>query len=168
VGGRRVSRYARTPEDAWKFYAELKVKRSRGRIRRSEYTVAAWLEHREAEARFPGRQAEGWLIPASTGRMLLHTNIHRDFLKGVNAAGMPAIRLHDLCHTAANLMRQIGIPRKLRMQILGHQVRDVHNLYAHHVEPSLFGHLRPSRASSLTRLGSLWSRRKTDGAETPS
>ncbi len=32
-------------------------------------------------------------------------------------------------------MRQAGVGREVRMQILGHQIRDVHDIYAHHVEP---------------------------------
>jgi len=123
--GRRVSKTTKTPASVRTVYAPADLAEE----------LNAWLERREAEARAPGWQEEGWLIPASTGRMLLHTNIRRDFLKAVEAAGVPVIRLHDLRHTAANLMRQIGIPREVRMQILGHQVRDVHDLYAHHVEP---------------------------------
>ena len=33
-------------------------------------------------------------------------------------------------------MRQVGVPRKVRMRILGHRIRDVHDIYTLHVDPS--------------------------------
>ena len=123
--GRRVSETAKTPASVRTIYAPDDLADE----------LNAWLEHRAVEAGTPSWHEEGWLIPASNGRMLLHTNVRRDFLRAVEAADVPVIRLHDLRHTAANLMRQAGVGREVRMQILGHQIRDVHDIYAHHVEP---------------------------------
>ena len=95
----------------------------------------AWLKRREVESRLPSWQEEGWLFPSSRGTLLLHTNIRRELLAIAEAAGVPQIRLHDLRHTAANLMRQVGVPREVRMQILGHRIRDVHDIYTLHVDP---------------------------------
>ncbi|ADR36969.1 integrase family protein [Oceanithermus profundus DSM 14977] len=97
--------------------------------------LSTWLERREAEAGLPSWDEQGWLIPASNGRLLSHNNVRRDLRAAIAEAGVPRIRLHDLRHTAANLMRQAGIGREVRMQILGHQIRDVHDIYTHHVEP---------------------------------
>jgi hypothetical protein len=35
MDGRRASRYARSPEDAWRIYSEFAVARDAGRLRRS-------------------------------------------------------------------------------------------------------------------------------------
>ena len=93
-----------------------------------------WLERRSVEARFPSWKEEGWLIPSVVGTLLYYDNVRRDYNQIVAAAGVPHIRIHDLRHTAANLMRQAGIPKEVRMRIMGHQIRDVHDLYAQHVE----------------------------------
>ncbi len=97
--------------------------------------LKAWLDRREAEAALPSWDEQGWFIPASNGHLLSHNNVRRDLRAAIAEAGVPRIRLHDLRHTAANLMRQAGIGREVRMQILGHQIRDVHDIYTHHVEP---------------------------------
>ncbi|WP_287417175.1 site-specific integrase [Oceanithermus sp.] len=97
--------------------------------------LRVWLERRALEASLPSWDEQGWLIPASNGHLLSHNNVRRDLRAAIADAGVPSIRLHDLRHTAANLMRQAGVGREVRMQILGHQIRDVHDIYAHHVEP---------------------------------
>ncbi len=97
--------------------------------------MRVWLERRALEAALPSWDEQGWLIPASNGHLLSHNNVRRDLRAAIADAGVPSIRLHDLRHTAANLMRQAGVGREVRMQILGHQIRDVHDIYAHHVEP---------------------------------
>jgi len=41
----------------------------------------------------------------------------------VDAAEASKIRFHNLRHTAANLMHQVGVPREVQMRILGHRIR---------------------------------------------
>ncbi len=158
--GRRVSETTKTPAGVRTIYSPHDL----------ADLIEAWLERRGVEARMPGWQEEGWLIPASTGRLLLHTNVRRDFVNITKRAGVPTIRLHDLRHTAANLMRQAGIGREVRMQLLGHQYRDVHDIYAKHVEAGEL--VRAAKALEGLFTDPNWGQRgqgqETDGVFSPS
>ncbi len=122
--GHRVSEQTKTPASRRTLYLPKDL----------AGVMGSWLERRAAEAAMPSWAEEEWLFPASNGRMLTYSNVRRDFRAACEAAGLEPVRLHDLRHTAANLMRQRGVAREVRMQMLGHQNRDVHDIYARHVE----------------------------------
>lgn len=67
------------------------------------------------------------------GMPLSHNNIgQREFRRLIAAAGVPAIRFHDLRHTAATLMLQNKVPVKVVSERLGHKDTGItQDIYAH-------------------------------------
>ena len=63
----------------------------------------------------------------------LHTsNLRKDFLQTLAAAGLEKIRFHDLRHTAASLMLNHGVPVLVVSKILGHaKVSTTLDIYGH-------------------------------------
>jgi integrase len=60
-------------------------------------------------------------LPARDGGPLDRTNLTRDKLAPLlKRAGLPAIRFHDLRHTAATLLLSQGVHVKLVQELLGH------------------------------------------------
>jgi integrase len=63
-------------------------------------------------------------------------NILRLFKNLIKDAGLPEIRFHDLRHTAASLMLQIGIPLLIVSKRLGHAKPSI--------TLDIYGHFMPS------------------------
>jgi len=72
------------------------------------------------------------------GRPLDGNNLRvRSFAPLIARAGVPAIRVHDLRHTAATLMLGQGVPVKVVSEMLGHaDIATTLRIYAH-VLPSM-------------------------------
>jgi len=72
------------------------------------------------------------------GRPIEDGNLRRrSFAPLLKKAGLPAIRLHDLRHTAATLMLGQGIHPKIAAEMLGHsQIAVTLDLYSH-VTPTM-------------------------------
>jgi integrase len=72
------------------------------------------------------------VFASSSGNYLQARSIYRVKERLESASGVPAIRFHDLRHTAATLMLQAGIPVKVVSERLGHANATITlNLYAH-------------------------------------
>jgi integrase len=66
------------------------------------------------------------------GAMNKHNVLFRSFKPLLQRAGLPAIRFHDLRHTAASLMLWQGIHPKVVSEVLGHaSVAITLDLYSH-------------------------------------
>jgi integrase len=65
-------------------------------------------------------QESDLVFDAGNGSALHSDHVSKTFLKFVKLAGVPAIRLHDLRHTAATLMLRAGVPAKVASERLGH------------------------------------------------
>ena len=73
---------------------------------------------------------------------------HKEMAKACAASGMPKIRLHDLRHSHASLLIEMGVPVLLISERLGHE----------DVETTLrtYGHLYPARNDdTMQRLNAL-------------
>ena len=67
-----------------------------------------------------------------TGDFLYPDNVSADFKKLVEKAGLPAMRLHDLRHSAATMLLAMGIHPKVVQEILGHaQISMTMDTYSH-------------------------------------
>ena len=63
---------------------------------------------------------ENLLLTTSNNTPISPNNFKRSFLKHIEKAGLPRITVHTLRHTAATLLKNIGIPVKDAQLILGH------------------------------------------------
>ena len=64
-------------------------------------------------------------------------NLARSFARIVRAAGLRPIRLHDLRHTTASLLKKLGVPARDAMVILGHsRISVTLEIYTHVDEES--------------------------------
>lgn len=75
--------------------------------------------------RILGRPATEWtrhdlVFTTRTGYPIEPRNLARSFHRVANAAGLRTIRLHDLRHTTATLLKDLGVPARDTMEILGH------------------------------------------------
>ena len=101
-----------------------------------QVAVRALVEHKdrmEAE----GHKAD-WVFCDGEGGALRKSNVlRRSFKPLVKEAGVPAIRFHDLRHTAATLLLAQGVHPKIVQERLGHsQISMTLDTYSH-VLPSM-------------------------------
>jgi integrase len=84
-------------------------------------------------------------------------NLARSFHRVVHAAGLRPIRLHDLRHTTASLLKRLGVDPNDAMVILGHsRIAVTLGIYTHGDEDS--------RRDSLARLDQLLSQARRRAA----
>jgi len=118
---RQVQRIA---GQGWKFI-EPKTKAGRRSITLGEGTLQVLREHHELQQRQKAIMGDRWqeydlVLPSSVGTPLSASNLHKDFHRVLDAAGLPRIRFHDLRHTAASLMLNHGVPVIVVSKIIGH------------------------------------------------
>ena len=66
------------------------------------------------------------------GTPLDGSNVRKQLAAHLAAAGLPAIRFHDLRHSAASLLAARGFSQLTVMEILGHtQMATTNNVYTH-------------------------------------
>lgn len=72
------------------------------------------------------------VFPSEVGTPIEARNLLRHFHQTLKEAGLPSIRWHDLRHTTATLLLNMGVPGRTIMEILGHsQISLTLNTYAH-------------------------------------
>jgi integrase len=107
-------------------FSEPKTKRSRRSVALDPESVAVLREHRKRQleerlAWGPAYQDEhGLAFCRENGSPIWPRSFSRAFDHHVEAAGLPAIRLHDLRHTHATLALQAGVHPKVVQERLGH------------------------------------------------
>jgi len=104
----------------------------------------SWLVRLEHERGTKGWKEEGLLFPSSVGTILSYYNVRRDFRAAIQATGeqnnegewtiepIPTLRIHDLRHTAAVLMRMAGVSQEVRSRLLGHANKGIAEHYSNH------------------------------------
>ena len=118
-------------------FAEPKTSRSRRTITMPALVADALRAHRmrQVEERLAAgaRWRESGLVFTSTlGTPLDERNLNRLFKAILRDADLPAIRYHDLRHTAASLLLAQGVDPRTIMETLGHsQISLTLNTYAH-------------------------------------
>lgn len=126
-GGRlRVRRsLAATADGGWEL-AETKTARSRRTIPLPARARAA-LESQRTRQRFAQHAAgtawqdrDGLVFTDAAGRPLNPETVSRDFRKARDRAGVPAVRFHDLRHSAATALLAVGVPLAVISEWLGH------------------------------------------------
>ena len=82
-------------------------------------------------------QESGLVFTSPIGTPLEPRNATREFHALLAAAKLPAVRFHDLRHTAATLLLAQGVDARTIMETLGHsQISLTMNTYSH-VPPAL-------------------------------
>jgi integrase len=106
-------------------FSEPKTNRSRRSVALDPETVAAVRAHRKAQAAEqlawgPAYQGQGLVFCREDGTPIWPRTFSRTFALHAKAAGLPAIRLHDLRHTHASLALAAGVHPKVVSERLGH------------------------------------------------
>ncbi len=122
--------------------SEPKTARSRRSIALDPVTVAALREHQARQATDraavgPAYEDSGLVFTHPHGSPI-HPHLFSDWFKQhVRAAGLPAIRLHDLRHSYATAALAAGIPAKVVSERLGHATIAITMDTYSHVLPGL-------------------------------
>lgn len=110
---------------------------SRRAIPLDSATVDLLLRHKAAQnaERLAAGAAwadRGLIFPGKQGKPLIHSYLYRTWYRLLARAGLPAIRPHDLRHTAATLLLEAGVHPKIVAERLGHaSVGITLNRYSH-------------------------------------
>jgi integrase len=135
---------------------EPKSMRSRRMIRMPAVVVAALKAHRtrQLEDRLAAGGVwndSGFVFTSPIGTALEPRNVTREFHVLLAGADLPAVRFHDLRHTAATLLLAQGVDPRTIMETLGHsQISLTLNTYSH-VLPALQADAAAKLDAILTR-----------------
>lgn len=125
---------------------ELKTKFSRRAITLDPRVVDALREHRErqqTETPFYTRREIDLVFCTQSGAPINQRALLAHFVSLLAAAGLPAIRFHDLRHTAASIMLNNGVPAIVVSRILGHS--------SARITLDVYGHLIPHHQEQVAR-----------------
>ncbi len=112
--------------------AEPKTPNSRRRLDLAPTAIEALMRHKELQGDAV-TEPPGLVFPNSEGRPWDGRNlVQREFGPLLKRANVKRIRFHDLRHTAATLMLELGINPKVASEMLGHSnVSITLQLYSH-------------------------------------
>jgi integrase len=117
---------------------QLKTKSSRRQVLLPRIAFEALTAHQARQAAERAHAGAAWedhgLVFTNTlGRPLHPRNfLLRDFYPLLERAGLPRMRFHDLRHSAATLLLELGIHPKVVSEMLGHsQIGITLDLYSH-------------------------------------
>lgn len=137
AGSLQVRTTLRRTKDGFVF-SEPKTARSRRNVVLSQTALAALRHHRIAQNTERLGLGAIWedndlVFANEVGRPIEAQNVYnRSFKRILKQAGLPAIRFHDLRHTAATLMLGQGVHPKVVSDLLGHAtVAITLDLYSH-------------------------------------
>lgn len=105
---------------------QLKTKSSRRQVLLPRIVVEALTAHDERQAQERELVGTAWednglVFPNTIGRPINVSNfLPRDFYPLLERAGLPRMRFHDLRHSAATLLLELGIHPKVVSEMLGH------------------------------------------------
>lgn len=107
--------------------ARVPVKTAAGRRELPLVLIArdVLIEQAQRQAAARTRAGASWagndlVFTTRTGRPVEPRNLVRSFERLIDDAGLRKIRLHDLRHTVATLLKTLRVPQRDAMQILGH------------------------------------------------
>jgi integrase len=119
-------------------FVDTKTHRSRRSVSLPMVTTAALRAHRIRQA--TERLAAGWpdeglVFANADGHRLCPSNVHESLQRRSRRAGLPAVRVHDLRHTAATLHLAGGTNPKVVQELLGHSTITLTlDTYSHVIE----------------------------------
>lgn len=159
---RAIHRELTDPRVEWRKVAttlrltEPKSSRSRRTIRMPGVAVSALKAYRarQREERMKagaGREDSGLVFTTPIGTALDARNVTREFQALQRSVDLPAVRVHDLRHTAATLLLAQGVDPRTIMETLGHsQISLTLNTHSH-VLPALQQEAAAKLDAILTR-----------------
>jgi integrase len=113
-----IQRAVQRQKDRGLVYIEPKTALSRRTVQLTSFALSELRQHR---ARSAVNHVKTDIVFASdAGTLLDPTNVTHRFQQTRERAGLPALRLHDLRHTAATLMLQEGVHPSVVREMLGH------------------------------------------------
>lgn len=74
----------------------------------------------------------GLVFTSEVGTPYQPANLHKQFKKHLDTAGLPPIRLHELRHTASSFLVAMNVHPRVAMEILGHSnIKTTMEIYSH-------------------------------------
>jgi integrase len=121
----KIKRALQCQQGAGLVFVEPKTTRGRRDIQISDSTCAALQAHRERQVFERKGAQEAWhehdlIFCTAFGTPLDRGRIHLNWSAALKNAGLPRVRVHDLRHTAATLMREEGVDIEVVQRRLGH------------------------------------------------
>jgi integrase len=107
-------------------FADPKTAHSRREVHLSEMAVTALRKHHAEQLELRIGLGNEWedhdlVFTNNIGRPLDGNNLRtRSFARLLKKAGLPAMRFHNLRHSAATLLMAEGVPVKVASEMLGH------------------------------------------------
>jgi integrase len=125
AGALQVQRQAQWLAGQGVVFQEPKTARGRRAVPLGSATLAVLRDHRKRQVEERLFYGAAWvdqdlLFTTTRGTPLNPSNLIKAFRALLDAAGLPAIRFHDLRHTAATLMLAQGVNPKIVQERLGH------------------------------------------------
>ncbi len=134
---------------SWRF-ADTKRNRSRRIIRLQEWVLEMLrgLHARMRCSKYDAPEAADLVFTTPAGRPIHSDKLAQRFKEILRQAGLPAVRLYDLRHTAATLALSAGVPPKVVAEQLGHaSAAFTLDVYSH-----LLPHMQHEAAARVERL----------------
>ncbi len=102
------------------------------------FSESAFDHHEEQRNKLECKWQEiGFVFPNSHGGFFNTARLHQMFKRLLLEVGLPPIRFHDLCHSAATLLLGMGVHPKYVQELLGHSnIRTTIDIYSH-IMPSM-------------------------------
>ena len=127
------------------------------------FALEALKEHRVRQLEAKLKAGASWqdhdyVFCTLKGTYIRPNHVVDEFKKLLKKAGLPSIRLHDLRHSAATLLLNLGIHPKVVQELLGHtQISITMDVYSH-VLPSM-------QQDAMGKLNEALRRRESDKRE---
>lgn len=131
------------------YFSSPKTKAGRRSITLGDGTINQLRAHYERQRLERMAAGEHWkendlIFPSTVGTPIDQHNLLKSFKRLLISAGLPAIRFHDLRHTAASLMSNHGIPPIVVARRLGHSKVSI--------TLDTYGHLMPEMQNEAAEL----------------
>jgi integrase len=133
----RVPRTMRSENGETYEEAEPKTQKSRRSVTIAAFAIEALKHHRERQLQAKAQaghdwQEQGYVFCTSIGTHLLPNDVLEQLKILLKKAGLPAIRFHDLRHSAATLLFSQGVHPKVVQELLGHSdISMTMDIYSH-------------------------------------
>ena len=120
-----VARTAQRVDGQGWVFAEPKTQKGRRQVRLAKMAVTELRRHRKEQAEARLRVGPMWkdidcVFASEVGTPLEEARLSRCFKADLQKAGLPAVRFHDLRHTAATLLLSKNVHPKVVQEMLGH------------------------------------------------
>lgn len=145
----KVERQLVRPEEGKVVFVSPKTRAGKRSLPLGSKTIEVLREHHEHQCAERIATGDKWqennlIFTSGVGSPVDPRNLLRDFKKLLRDAGLPAIRFHDLRHTAASLMLNNNVPVISVSKMLGH---------AHpSITLNVYGHILPSTQAEFAEM----------------